>query len=226
MHSWCFLRNFRDAQEELQFPFKCLSFWRAKCNIFGKNSAGYFRGCPSSLLVFSVVMPLSWILSSSVLPFRFALLWIAVVQVLHGPAITGAVLVSWMTWSLQLFGKSSPHSKFIWKSLSPGNVSCVRPCQTVTLVFSWCAVLLEQDFMESIQNAYQCNVGKCFMCGWTWMWGDNINPKLWQKLILMSFLFLLALTCFYKYCVVEWIPDWWMWKPAYQCLKGKAFKYK
>lgn len=112
------------------------------------------------------------------------------------------------------------------KELISRQVSCVRPCQTVTLVFSWCAVLLEQDFMESIQNAYQCNVGKCFMCGWTWMWGDNINPKLWQKLILMSFLFLLALTCFYKYCVVEWIPDWWMWKPAYQCLKGKAFKYK
>lgn len=41
---------------------------------------------------------------------------------------------------------------------------CVRLCQTVALFFfSQLALLLEQDFMESIQNACQCNIGKFFV---------------------------------------------------------------
>lgn len=132
--------------------------------------------------------------------------------------------ISWMRCSG--LGEIKPKQQIYMRELT------FRQCKTESswndrCFFLWCSICwsrVSYRAFETCSSVVLCNV--LFVCGWTSMWADNNNAKLWQKVIRMSFLFLLAFACFYKYWSVEWVPDWWVWKPACQCFKGKAFKNK
>lgn len=66
MRSRCFLRNFRDAQEELLFPFKCTTFFESAVQVYFSSSSPAYRQSFSSHPALTDLFLLS-------LPFRFAL---------------------------------------------------------------------------------------------------------------------------------------------------------
>lgn len=167
-HGQCFLRNFRDTQEKLHFSLQILELlksqiqhlWNRLCRIFqwfssSISSSSHHVSCSHRSFLLQLCH-LDLLCSESVL-YRLIMV------------LPSQVLCWWYPEWHQVFNyfeKSSPHSKVIWNSLSLGNVSHVWLYQTVALDFSCCGVLLEQNFMDSIQNIHQCNVVKSFVYIW------------------------------------------------------------